>query len=473
MGAVSAWGQQVTVNSSPSPVGSGARALGMGGAFVAIADDATAASWNPGGLTQLERPEFSYVYSWKWASEDFATTPFIFPDDGTFNIDLDSTNFFSVVYPIPRTIGGRNLVLSLSYQRKFDFDRSLDFRARRTAGTPVAGPAGYIVTDFNQDVQYRQKGGLATISPALGFEITNRLSVGIVAHIWDSDLLPNNEWETETRFKLRTQTRSFNPALNAPPTYAFSKSTDKFTGYEATNYTIGALYKPNDRWGIGVVYHTRYTAKVDRENVTRNIYTMGAMPTAGRITHSKLEFDWPAAAAVGVSYRFPNDKLTLSLDVTRIDWDDFVKKIKHAAMGSFILQDKVSPITGLPKSLSPHDPTWTLRLGGEYVFVQPRKPKQNYLPSVRAGLFYDPEPAGGRKDSFWGPVRGDGEADDYYGFAFGAGVLIRNRVNIDAAYQYRWGNNVERDTLAGGFLETDFDEDVRSHTLSLSTVIYF
>ena len=44
-----------------NPVGSGARALGMGGAFIAVADDATAASWNPGGLIQLERPEISAV----------------------------------------------------------------------------------------------------------------------------------------------------------------------------------------------------------------------------------------------------------------------------------------------------------------------------------------------------------------------------------------------------------------------------
>ena len=61
--APAAWAQ---ITSSPNVVGSGARALGMGGAFIAIADDATAASWNPGGLTQLERPEMSLVYNFNW-----------------------------------------------------------------------------------------------------------------------------------------------------------------------------------------------------------------------------------------------------------------------------------------------------------------------------------------------------------------------------------------------------------------------
>src|SRR2546422_698640 len=40
-------------------LGSGARAFGMGGAFLARADDATAASWNPAGLSYLRVPEVS------------------------------------------------------------------------------------------------------------------------------------------------------------------------------------------------------------------------------------------------------------------------------------------------------------------------------------------------------------------------------------------------------------------------------
>ena len=43
--------------------GVGARALGMGGAFVSIADDATAAYWNPAGLAKVEKNAFSIMYS--------------------------------------------------------------------------------------------------------------------------------------------------------------------------------------------------------------------------------------------------------------------------------------------------------------------------------------------------------------------------------------------------------------------------
>lgn len=44
-------------------IGAGARALAMGGAFTAIADDATAAYWNPAGLTQIEKQEVSSMYT--------------------------------------------------------------------------------------------------------------------------------------------------------------------------------------------------------------------------------------------------------------------------------------------------------------------------------------------------------------------------------------------------------------------------
>jgi hypothetical protein len=44
-------------------MGLGARAFGMGGAFVGLADDGTAAYWNPAGLIQLEKPEASVMYS--------------------------------------------------------------------------------------------------------------------------------------------------------------------------------------------------------------------------------------------------------------------------------------------------------------------------------------------------------------------------------------------------------------------------
>jgi hypothetical protein len=57
--AVGAQAQEFSMNRP----GSGARSAGMGNAFIALSDDGTAASWNPAGLSQLRKPEFSLVYN--------------------------------------------------------------------------------------------------------------------------------------------------------------------------------------------------------------------------------------------------------------------------------------------------------------------------------------------------------------------------------------------------------------------------
>lgn len=58
----------------PSVTNPGARSLGLGGAFVALADDATAAYANPAGLVQLVRPEISVEVRFRGDQQGAAPT---------------------------------------------------------------------------------------------------------------------------------------------------------------------------------------------------------------------------------------------------------------------------------------------------------------------------------------------------------------------------------------------------------------
>lgn len=446
---------QLQINSSPNPVGSGARALGMGGAFVAVADDATAASWNPGGLTQLERPEVSLVVSHKWFEEDFSSESH--PElGGNFNVDFSDINYFSFAYPIQHTIAGRNLVFSLNYQTKFDFDRKIKVEYRKYSASPFG------IFDTEQHVNYEQKGQLAALSPAFGFELLNNLSVGVVWNIWDSNIVPGNGWETNQTNHARGL---INNSLFAG-SYSYSTLKSEYEDFRANNFTLGTLYKPNQRWSIGLTYNTKFKASVNLRETGRN-FRQGGFSGYG-LHERPLDYIFPSALALGVAYRFPNDKLTLSMDVTRRDWGQF--EIRDPRNTNWRQRHK-NGVTGLQYSLSPDvDPVYTVRVGMEYVFVNPKKPKQDYLPSIRAGLFYDPEPSGGIRSTFWGPTKGDGKPEPFYGFTLGGGLLIKNRVNLDLAYTFRTGNGVRSDTF-GGVPGTD--ADVTQHQIYLSTVIYF
>ena len=70
--------------------GVGARALGMGSMFVSIADDATAAYWNPAGLAQVKKHAFSAMYS-----DSFGTG-----EGGFLNKGLVEYNFVNYIHHI-------------------------------------------------------------------------------------------------------------------------------------------------------------------------------------------------------------------------------------------------------------------------------------------------------------------------------------------------------------------------------------
>jgi len=84
----------------------GARAAGIGGAFIAIADDATAAEANPAGLTALIQPEISAELK----AVQYSRNIFNFSSEGSqgsfslvgkdFDNSIVSPSFFSLVYPL-------------------------------------------------------------------------------------------------------------------------------------------------------------------------------------------------------------------------------------------------------------------------------------------------------------------------------------------------------------------------------------
>ena len=53
----------LTIASAQEQLFVGTRPLGMGGAFMAVADDGNTITWNPAGLPRLRRKEFNSTYA--------------------------------------------------------------------------------------------------------------------------------------------------------------------------------------------------------------------------------------------------------------------------------------------------------------------------------------------------------------------------------------------------------------------------
>jgi long-subunit fatty acid transport protein len=440
----------------PTGVGSGARAAGMANAFVAIADDATAASWNPAGLVQLELPEFSIVGAYNAATDRF-TANYHTEFDSSHPEDGLELNFLSFVYPLPRPIWGRNISLSLNYQRKFDFGKSFDI----DYDTASVFGSGTIINQF-LNMEFTQKGGLGAISPAIAIELTKTLSIGATLNLWRSSPLAENDWEQTTRIR----STSF---LGSRLTNLARTTREKFDDFEGENVTLGLLWNVTDRWNLAMRYDSAFTGTVDYESKTTgvrfNLNPATFLSPIAETLREEREIRFPDSLSIGAAYR-RNDRLTIAMDITRTDWNDFY--MKDGAGRKFSLVD-ASPIDD-PGKRTHLKPTYSVRLGSEYVMI-PKNPDERLdrLWSIRGGLFYEEEPATNKSTSNL-TRRGNGKPDRFYGFTAGLGLLVKQRVNIDVAYQFRYGHGVNKDFLRG---PGGFEDELFQHRFVLSSVVYF
>ncbi|MBF0564726.1 MAG: outer membrane protein transport protein [Nitrospirae bacterium] len=411
--------ERTEIPSSFNPVGSGARALGMGGAFIAIADDATAASWNPGGLIQLEKPEVSGVGALVKRTEDntFALAPEASGNGPVLNENL---NYMSATYPF--VFLDRNMVVSINYQHLYDMNRKWNFT--------IGGGNSSSTTD------YKQSGNLSAMGLAYCVQITPLFSLGGTLNYW-GNLLGQNEW------KQKYHDVDTDVTLTGKK-YRYASDIEEVFKLSGFNANLGFLWSINDKLTVGGVFKTPFTANL-KHQITKD-YSFDypndpALNNSGELSLTDYEkLHMPASYGVGIAYRF-SDRLTLASDIYRTEWKNFVLTGSDGT--------KISPITGESTSSSDISSTNQVRMGGEYLII-----RHDYIIPLRAGMFYDPAPA-------------KGKPDDYYGFSAGTGYAS-GRFVFDVAYQYRFGNLVGESILGN----LGFSQNVREHTVYTSIIYY-
>lgn len=115
-------------------IGIGARALAMGGAFVAVADDPTAVYWNVAGLAKLQRNGVAFTHT-EWVADinhDFGVASFDLGTYGTLGFSFISLNMGdmkvrTVEEPegTGETFGGGDFAFSVAYAKRLTDDFSI------------------------------------------------------------------------------------------------------------------------------------------------------------------------------------------------------------------------------------------------------------------------------------------------------------------------------------------------------------
>lgn len=435
---------RIEIPSSFNPVGSGARALGFGGSFIAMADDATAASWNPGALTEIEQANVALVHAYvnRTESNQFS----LFPEaNGKQEVNRGNLNYLALSWPCSAVDCGRNMVFSVNYQRLYEMYRNWQFVLNRDEGDNFL---------FHQNVNYDQQGALYALGLAYALQINPIWSFGLTINFWQ-DALKDSYWKQDYK------------VVGTGELYGtrFEELTERSLDYRfnGTNFHFGLLYKSKPwargtrRLTIGAVYKSAFEADlVKTENRVFNKTSFISESFPGRddiVEHQQLFFEtkelqiMPKSLGVGVALQW-SEFFTTSLDITRTDWSRF----------AIVHQDGrlTSPLSGKALNDANIKDTTQYRLGLEYRLRSQKEGEQyNRIWPLRFGIFKDPAAA-------------EQNPDDTYGLAIGSGIAYPS-IKFDIAYQYRWSSSIGQSALSS----MGFSQEIDEHTLYGSVYVLF
>ncbi|MEK6373736.1 MAG: hypothetical protein AABO58_13700 [Acidobacteriota bacterium] len=408
----------------------GARSLGMGGAFLGLADDASAAEANPAGLTILRKPEVS-VEGRNFEEQQLFSTSGTFPEINRtsfthYSQRVDLT-FASVVYPIKdrftlgvyyheplRNEGAGQVVpvrneftgqvtadvpdFYFSNGKKLPVDEQACIAERVATKNPLAC-IQYTILPFLSALKVQER----TLGLAGAFKVGKFSFGGTVRY----------QRFNETAYTFRvTDTFDFS-SISVQATSDIRGNLDKAEDVDDVTFAGGMKWALTDKFSMGAVF--KQGAKFPAPTFAANANTdFDFVKVADTVFHI------PDVYGVGFSVR-PIPALTINADAVRVTYsnlvDDFVS----------INED----VRALDKAYRANDVT-ELHLGAEYFFA-------TKIPlAFRAGYWRDPAHA----VEFGGPMSSPSAVASAILYPKGetanhisAGVgLAWPRFQIDAAY---------------------------------------
>ncbi|MDH3546587.1 MAG: outer membrane protein transport protein [Gammaproteobacteria bacterium] len=374
----------------------GARSMGFGGAFVALADDATAAFANPAGLVQLLRPEVS-IEGRRWSY----STPFTeggriegLPSgngiDSTVGLRTATSkyadtelSFISLVYPM------QNWALAFFRHGLANLEFFGETQGLFSGGTDCC-------QDREPDQRATSDMEIVSYGLSAAYRISAKLHLGLGAVYHDTSLstsVTQYLWDEDS-------IQSF----FAPNSYLFERSLVNVTTLvDDADWTLtgGLLWRLSPSWSIGGVYRQGLKIENTLEGRAGQAGDFGVPPGEVFARRTGVGIKFPDIYGLGFAYRAPDGRLTVTFQWDRVNYSSIAKSLE--------LDDQVI------------DDADELHLGAEYVFLG-----SSPIIAVRFGTWLDPdhEPRATIDDPLLRALLPGGDDDMHY--AAGIGVAMQS-----------------------------------------------
>ena len=416
----------------------GARSRAIGGAFVAIADDATSVYSNPAGLTLLFRPEVS-IEGRRWnltnripsRGHAFGAATQVGADtingliDDSFHSSTTGLSFLSFVYPGDGWAVGvfRHQLSRYRMDRQIQgpfFDCRGGFRVGNTeAAQPFCEPHAR-ADGVDREFPKRQSLSLDIHSTgaAFAYDVPAHVSVGGALQYFDFSISSTN-----TVFNARDD-QKYQPANFADPQNVELVSR-QFGSDHAFAINAGALWNVSTQWVLGASF--RQGPRFAFATETKRGAASGG-PGEIVVAQADNPFRVPDTFSVGLLYK-PNELWRLSVEYDRVQNHQLIEDFRNTALFAGNPEDVVvSARMRLNNSNQ-------IRIGGEYLALLPGGRGLAF----RGGVWYDPnhqtyfdaDPSTGLPAPRWAVLfpRRDGNAH----VSGGIGFTTRRHFQLDAA----------------------------------------
>lgn len=320
---------------NPSTVGG--RALGMGNAFVGVADDFSALYWNPAGLGLMRRPEL-YAGLTSYSMNNDATYL------GSATSGKTSATFLNGLgFALPFPVVRGSMVIALGYNRVNNFHNVLDFSSVNPTSSII--PKLYDV-DERYDLAWHlnmedttsaipmtngltqagstiESGGLNNWSLGGSLEVMRNLLVGVTLTISSGSYQWDRTLSEADLGKLYQGLIAGKRDATDFREFILDESLDQdFSGFYAT---LGFLYNWNDRARLGLTVKTptQMTMKESYYSSGESIFASGSFTWDGdpMINYDNKEYviTTPWQISIGGAY-MPIEYITLAASATMTDY---------------------------------------------------------------------------------------------------------------------------------------------------------
>ncbi len=341
----------------------GARSMALAGAFVALADDATAAFANPAGLVQLLRPEVSLELRLRSYSTPYTvggravgapTGNGIDTVTGLRTAESNDTttgvSFLSFVYP------GTRWSLALHRHELADFSIATEVNGL-FGSDPGGGTWRYEDQWTATDLEIVGTGvaGAYRASDRLSFGFGLSYFSGTVDNrgaTYGVDVYPDTFWELN----------SFRPERMWVSSSFVVDDAD-------IGFNLGVLWEFAASWRLGAVYRQGPRFHYELTNRAGPLLDEPEGTILESVTDRSIAF--PDVWGLGLAYRSRGGSLTVGFE-----WD----RVEYSIIGETL----DSPL--VDTSLAAIDDVNELRLGLEYVFLG-----SSPLIAVRGGVWHEPD----------------------------------------------------------------------------------